>query len=78
MEDSMKARAQNGRLLMDEPTDLPDGVEVEVEVVVGGDMSPEELARLQALLDESERDLAAGRSVPAEDVIAQLRARAKK
>lgn len=74
----MKARAQNGRLLMDEPTDLPDGVEVEVEVVVGGDMSPEELARLQALLDESERDLAAGRSVPAEDVIAQLRARAKK
>lgn len=74
----MKARAHNGRLLMDEPTDLPDGVEVEVEVVAGGDMSPEELARLLAVLDESERDLAAGRSVPAEDVIAQLRTRAKK
>jgi hypothetical protein len=52
----MKARAYKGRLLMDEPTDLPDGTEVEVEVSEGWDMDPAELAELQRVLDESEKD----------------------
>ena len=65
----MKARAHKGRLVMDEPTDLPD---VHVEISEGWDMDPAELAELQKVLDESEEDVKAGRVVSAEDFLAGL------
>jgi hypothetical protein len=68
----MKARAHKGRLVMDEPTDLPDGTEVHVEISEGWDMDPAELAELQKALDESEEDVKAGRVVSAEDFLAGL------
>ena len=76
----MKAHVRNGRLLLDEPTDLPEGAEVEVEIVdgEGWDMDPEELAELRKVLDESEADEKAGRTFSAEEVIAELRARSRK
>jgi hypothetical protein len=73
----MKARAYKGRLLMDEPTDLPDGTEVEVEVVERWDMDPAELAELRKTLDESEEDVKAGRVVDADLVLAELDKMAK-
>jgi hypothetical protein len=57
---------------MDEPTDLPDGTVVEVEVVEGWDMDSAELTELQKVLDESEEDVKAGRVVTAEDFLAGL------
>ena len=47
----LKARVHNGRLVLDEPTDLPEGAEVEM-VVVDGDFDPDERARLLAAIDE--------------------------
>ena len=73
----MKAHVRNGRLLLDEPTELPEGAEVEVVAIGTGDddLDDEDRRRLFAALDESEDDVQHGRVVPAEDVIAGLRRR---
>jgi hypothetical protein len=69
----MKARAHNGRLIMDEPTDLPDGTVVEVGVVEGWNMDSAELTELQKVLDESEEDVKAGRVVTLDEVFDRTR-----
>ncbi|MBI4511032.1 MAG: hypothetical protein HY698_15470 [Deltaproteobacteria bacterium] len=71
----MKARVQNGRLVLDEPTNMPDGTEVEVVLVDGDDLDDDDRARLHAALAESEEDFAAGRFRDAEEVLADLRRR---
>lgn len=73
----MRAHVKNGRLLLDEPTELPEGAEVEV-VAVGtahDELDDEDRRRLHAALAESEEDVKHGRVVAAEDVIANLRRR---
>ena len=78
----VKARVKNGRLVLDEPTDLPEGEEVELvpldEVLArGGDyLDDEERERLHRSIERGLEDAKAGRTVPAEQVIAELRARA--
>jgi hypothetical protein len=47
---ALKAHVKGGRLLLDEPTDLPDGSEVEL-TLVEDEFDPEERARLDAALD---------------------------
>jgi hypothetical protein len=64
---ALKAVVKNGRLVLDAPTDLPEGAEVEVAVVVDDD-EPELLAEL----DASAEDEKAGRLVDMKDVIARL------
>ncbi|HZZ84372.1 MAG TPA: hypothetical protein VFE30_07525 [Anaeromyxobacteraceae bacterium] len=77
----LKAHVRGGRLLLDEPTDLPDGQDVELvpldEVLAsGGDyLDAEERQRLEESLDRGLEDVRAGRVVDAEQVIARLRAR---
>ncbi len=79
---SMKAHVHNGRLVLDEPTDLPEGEEVELvsvdEVLAqGGDyLDDEERERLHASIERGIADVKAGRVVDASEVIAGLRARA--
>lgn len=63
----LKAVVRNGRLILDEPTDLPEGVEVEIAVV----LEPED-AELHAELDASEEDEKAGRLVDMKQVVARL------
>jgi hypothetical protein len=48
---SLKAHVHNGRLVLDEPTDLPEGSEVEL-MAVDDDFDPEERARLLQAIDE--------------------------
>ena len=50
-----KARVHNGRLLLDEPNDLPDGEVVELipAAEVGAELDDEERERLHASLRES-------------------------
>jgi hypothetical protein len=77
---ALKARVENGRIKLDEPTDLPDGQTVELvpiaEVLaLGGDnLDDEERAALHEALDEAEGDIAGGRTVTEEEVWRTLRA----
>ncbi len=64
-----------GRMIIDEPTDLPDGAELELIVSQDDDLDPADQAELNASLDRSFADAAAGRVRPAEAVLAELRAR---
>lgn len=71
-----KARAENGRLRLDVPTDLPDGAEVDV-LVLGADesfdsMDPAERAELEAAIDESLEQAARGETISAEESLRRL------
>ncbi len=70
----LKARVHNGRLVLDEPTDLPEGTEVEL-MPVEDDFDPEEKARLLQAIEEGAEDIERGDYVDGSEFIAQLRAR---
>jgi hypothetical protein len=69
-----KVQVANGRLVLDEPTDLPDGAEVEI-VVLDDELSAEERAELHASLDRALEDSEAGRGTDAWEYLKQYRAR---
>ena len=70
----LRARVTNGRIHLDEPTDLPEGTELSVVVDARGDdaLSPEEDAGLIAALDS----IRARRGVDGATARARLLARA--
>jgi hypothetical protein len=69
---SLRAHVKNGRLILDEPTELPDGTEIEV-TVADDQLDDEERARLHAALEASEEEFRAGQGIPAAHVLAELR-----
>lgn len=71
---ALKARAMNGRLVLDEPTQLPDGSEVRVAIVDGDQLDARDRAALHAALDEGEAELAAGQGLTEADLWTRLRA----
>lgn len=71
----LKARVQNGHFVIDEPTNLPEGCEVELQLVGADDLDDEERAALHRSIEEGLEDYEAGRYVDAEVVLAKLRAR---
>jgi hypothetical protein len=72
---TLKARVHNGRLLVDEPTKLPEGTEVDLLPLDPGDwLDSEDRAALHRALIASQEDLEAGRLVDAEEVLRELRA----
>jgi hypothetical protein len=74
MQLALKIRVEGGRIKVDEPTNLPDGSEVELVIVGGDDLDDEERAALHQALDEAEDDIDAGRVVSEEEVWTTLRA----
>ena len=68
----LRARVTNGRLVLDEPTTLPEGTEVEV-ALVQDDLDDKDRARLHAALDAADVELRDGRGIAGELVIAALR-----
>jgi hypothetical protein len=78
---ALKAHVKGGRLVLDEPTDLPEGEDVELvpldEVLAsGGDyLDDDERRRLHESIERGLEDVRAGRTIDAEQVIATLRAR---
>ena len=65
-----------GRLILDEPTDLPEGTEIELLPLDPGDwLDDEDRAALNQALSDSDEDVRAGRLVDAEVVLGQLRSR---
>lgn len=69
-----KIQVKNGRLVLDEPTNLPDGAEVEV-LVIDDELTAEERAELHASLDRALDDADAGRGMDAWEFLDQYRPR---
>ncbi len=73
---SMKARVVNGRLVMNEPCDLPDGTELDLVVADDGDeMDETERAQLEDSIEKALAEAKAGKLIPADEVLRQLRSR---
>ncbi len=72
----LRAVVKNGRLVMDEPTTLPEGTELVLAVVdEGDDMDDAERARLHASLRRSIAQAKAGQLIDGDEVIGKLLAR---
>jgi hypothetical protein len=67
-----KIQVKDGRLVLDEPTDLPDGANVEV-IVIDDELSVEERAELHASLDRALDDSDAGRGTGAWEYLQRYR-----
>ena len=74
---TLKARVVNGRLVMDEPCNLPEGTVVDLVIDdAGDDLDDEERKALHAALDQAWQSVKRGEpGIPADDVIAKLRKR---
>jgi hypothetical protein len=70
---ALKAHVKGGRLVLDEPTDLPEGTEVELTLVEGEEFSPEERARLLKELGAAQDEYERGEGKDAFEFLAQLR-----
>ena len=69
---TVRARVKNGRLVLDEPTDLPEGTEVEL-ASIDDELDDEDRARLHAALDAADDELRAGKGIPGERIVAAPR-----
>jgi hypothetical protein len=73
---TIKARVTAGRLVVDEPTDLPEGAELELLPLDPGDwLEDTDRAVLHEALRQSDADVAAGRLVDATEILKALRSR---
>ncbi|HTE49504.1 MAG TPA: hypothetical protein VK698_01440 [Kofleriaceae bacterium] len=77
---AFKAHVKNGRIVVDEPTDLPDGEVIELvpldEVLArGGDyLDEDERKQLHDSLREGIQQMKAGQTIDADTALAELRA----
>lgn len=71
---TLKAHVRNGRLVLDVPTELPEGTTLELVAADGGDqLSEEERSALHDSLSQGWEEAQAGTLVPAGEVLARLR-----
>ena len=71
---TLKAVVQGGRVVVEESVDYPDGTVLELDVAEP--MDDEERAKLDAAIDSAwKRHKAGGKTIPADQVIAKLRAK---
>ena len=72
----VRATVRAGRLTVDEPTELPEGVVLDLVIDdEGDDLDPRERAALDAAITRGLADASAGRTAPAHEILARLRAR---
>jgi len=71
---ALKAHVVNGRIVIDEPVDLPDGAELRVWLydASADGMSAEERAALERALERSLAQADAGELIEADEVLAEL------
>ncbi len=72
---ALKALVKNGRIVVDEPTDLPEGTVVHLIPTVEEEMTSEERAELNGALEESLDEMRAGKTLDGAALIAALRSR---
>jgi hypothetical protein len=71
---TLKARVRSGRLIMDEPVDLPEGTEVELVPANDSDsLDEEDRARLHAALERSTAQFQAGEGIPADEALKRIK-----
>lgn len=73
----LKAHVHNGRLVLDEPTDLPEGEVVylqPVDAVLDDEFDDEERRQLRQALDEGIEQMKAGQTIDVAEAMAELRA----
>jgi hypothetical protein len=67
------AKVRNGRIQIDEATDLPDGTTVELYVVEQGhELDDEERRALDDAIQEAAESVARGEKIPAHEVLRLL------
>lgn len=75
---TLRGHIENGKIVVDEGVDLPEGTEVKLSLVDDADdLDDEDRARLHAALDLAQAEIDRGEGVPASDVIADLRKRGR-
>ena len=71
----MRARVKGGHIVVDEPTDLPDGTELTLLLLEAEDqLTAEERANLDAMIERGRAEIAAGKGVSPEELLARVRA----
>ncbi len=73
----LKAHVHNGRLVLDEPTDLPEGEVIylqPVDAALDNEFDDEERAELRQALDEGIEQMKTGQTIAVADALAELRA----
>jgi hypothetical protein len=74
--EALKAHVKNGRLVLDEPTDLQEGTVVPLEIADEWDeLDAEERERLHQALDQAITSVQGGRTVDGDEVIRRLLSR---
>lgn len=72
----IRGRVRNGRLVVDEPTDLPEGIVLDLVIDdEGDDLTEDERRILHETIQRGWRSLEAGQGIPASEVLRELRAR---
>lgn len=71
---ALKAHVRNGRIIVDEPVDLPDGAEIDVYLYNDAEhaVSLKERAALERALERSLAQADVGDLIEADDVLAEL------
>lgn len=72
---TMKAHVRAGRLVLDEPTGLPEGTEVQLALIDDPDLDPRERARLMEAIEAGELDVERGDHADGFALVAELRGR---
>lgn len=68
----LKAHVHNGRLVLDEPTDLPEGEVVYLYPVDGDEMDDDERGALHESIRESIEQMNKGQLIDADEALARL------
>ena len=77
MSSTLKVIVSGGRAIIEEMDAYPDGTVLELSIIDDGEMDDDSRAALHASLERGLAQAAAGETVPAEEVIASLRARGR-
>jgi hypothetical protein len=73
---SVRAVVRHGRLIVDEPTELPEGSVLQLVIDDGGDeLDASERAARDAAISRSLREASDGKTAPADAILDRLRAR---
>jgi hypothetical protein len=78
METTLKAQVKNGRIVLDEPTDLPEGKVVHLVVMEDEEddgLDEKQREALHRSLDRGLSQLRAGEGIPAEVILQKIRNR---
>jgi hypothetical protein len=74
--DGFRARVKDGRLILDQPTSLPDGTTLDLVMDdEGDDLTPPERKALHEAISKAWESAKAGKLLPADELIRDLRTR---